>query len=68
MLSMTSRGEKDGERKWQLQIPESLVATVYPEHSMPTQIEEQGPQNLYLTARTEEPRDLIGLSHPSHQL
>lgn len=43
MLSMTSRGEKDGERKWQLKIPESLVATVYPEHSMPTQIEEQGP-------------------------
>lgn len=36
--------------------------------SMPTQIEEQGPQSLCLTASTEGPRNLTGLSHSSHQL
>lgn len=33
-----------------------LLHQLHQEHSMPTQIEEQGPQNLYLTASTEEPQ------------
>lgn len=53
MLSMIFWGEKDGERKWQLQIPESLAASVVP-----------GAFNAYTNWRAGPPKPL---SHSQHR-
>lgn len=54
MLSMIFRGEKDGERKWQLQIPESIVvASVVP-----------GTLNAHTNWRVGPPKPL---SHSQHR-